>query len=187
MHRAIEDECKANRHKPGKHRHARLCQRIRGHYPYYGVTGNSRGPGKFLELTESEVVNRSGRSLSVGAMMIVSRGLLPGVLALAALILAGCGEPGPVYREHAPPSGRLSEPVAPEELAGAPVRAVWLLETGDGSDWRAMEQNLVLMGYDSEDGKGNRVLHEGFPNYQKSMLGPDGDVIVFTDWTTHRI
>lgn len=48
--RAIDDWCKANRHKPVKLQHAKLCQKIRGHYAYYGVTGNSRALGKFLEL-----------------------------------------------------------------------------------------------------------------------------------------
>jgi hypothetical protein len=48
--RSIDDWCKANRHKPVKHQHAKLCQKVRGHYAYYGVTGNSRALGKFLDL-----------------------------------------------------------------------------------------------------------------------------------------
>lgn len=47
---AIDDWCKANRHTPVKHQHAKLCQKIRGHYAYYGVTGNSRALGEFLDL-----------------------------------------------------------------------------------------------------------------------------------------
>ena len=47
---AIDEWCKANRHVSVRHQHAKLCQKIRGHYAYYGVTGNSRALGRFLEL-----------------------------------------------------------------------------------------------------------------------------------------
>ena len=106
---------------------------------------------------------------------------------VGSLFFAGC-ESQSDYREFEPPSGWIRDAVPPEVLTGgAPVRAVWVLETGDGSDWRAMEGNLILMGYDSRDGKGVRILHQGHANYQKPMLGPDGEVIIFTDWTTHQI
>jgi group II intron reverse transcriptase/maturase len=48
--RAIDDWCKANRHERVHHQHATLSQKIRGHYAYYGVTGNSRALGEFLDL-----------------------------------------------------------------------------------------------------------------------------------------
>lgn len=46
---AIDDWCKANRHERVQHQHATLCQKIRGHYAYYGVIGNSRALAEFLE------------------------------------------------------------------------------------------------------------------------------------------
>lgn len=48
--RAIDDWCKANRHERVHHQHATLSKKIRGHYAYYGVTGNSRALGEFLDL-----------------------------------------------------------------------------------------------------------------------------------------
>ncbi len=36
----IRQWCKENRHSPIAHQHAQLCAALRGHYGYYGVTGN---------------------------------------------------------------------------------------------------------------------------------------------------
>lgn len=37
---AIADFCRRHRHEPVKEQHAALCQRLRGHYQYFGVNGN---------------------------------------------------------------------------------------------------------------------------------------------------
>jgi RNA-directed DNA polymerase len=43
----IKEWCKANRHRPiGEQQHT-LAQKLRGHYGYYGITGNSKGIAKF--------------------------------------------------------------------------------------------------------------------------------------------
>ena len=39
---AVTDWCRKNRHQPLRHQHAQLSAKMRGHYAYYGVTGNSR-------------------------------------------------------------------------------------------------------------------------------------------------
>jgi len=41
MHR-IRDWCRSNRHKSIKEQHKKLCQKLRGHYNYFGVTFNSQ-------------------------------------------------------------------------------------------------------------------------------------------------
>jgi len=97
-----------------------------------------------------------------------------------ALFLAACDRVGQ-YEEFVPPSGVMEELLPANILAGAPVRAVWVRETEDGSDWTASGSNLILMGYDSEDGKGVRVLHEGKPNYNRPILTPDGQQVIFSD------
>ncbi len=79
------------------------------------------------------------------------------------------------------PSGPVQELVSPGELTGGALRAVWIKETGDGTDWHAAGEDLLLMGFDSEDGKGVRVLHQGHSNYNKPLLSPDGETVVFTD------
>jgi RNA-directed DNA polymerase len=38
--------CRANRHRPLREQHTRLSRKLRGHYAYYGIRGNSRGLAK---------------------------------------------------------------------------------------------------------------------------------------------
>jgi RNA-directed DNA polymerase len=40
--RTIAQWCRRNRHRPIPEQHATLSQKLRGHYGYYGITGNSR-------------------------------------------------------------------------------------------------------------------------------------------------
>jgi len=40
--RRVHQWCKFNRHSPVPEQHARLCRMMRGHYAYYGITGNGR-------------------------------------------------------------------------------------------------------------------------------------------------
>ena len=39
---AVTDWCRTNRHRPIKDQHAHLSAMMRGHYAYYGVSGNYR-------------------------------------------------------------------------------------------------------------------------------------------------
>jgi group II intron reverse transcriptase/maturase len=39
---SVTDWCRTNRHLKTKEQHEHLCQMVRGHYAYYGVTGNDR-------------------------------------------------------------------------------------------------------------------------------------------------
>jgi RNA-directed DNA polymerase len=43
--------CRDNRHRPVREQHARLSAMIRGHYAYYGVSGNSRRLQRFVHYT----------------------------------------------------------------------------------------------------------------------------------------
>jgi group II intron reverse transcriptase/maturase len=47
--RRIAEWCRHNRHRPIAEQHRELCQKIRGHFAYYGVTGNSLWLRKFRE------------------------------------------------------------------------------------------------------------------------------------------
>lgn len=46
--RSIAQWCRANRHRPISDQHAKLSQKVRGHYAYYGITGNMRMLSWFL-------------------------------------------------------------------------------------------------------------------------------------------
>src|SRR5690606_15376743 len=50
--RTIWQWCRANRHQPIVEQHRALQRKLRGHYAYYGTTGNSAALGRFLWLTE---------------------------------------------------------------------------------------------------------------------------------------
>jgi RNA-directed DNA polymerase len=50
--RSIAQWCRANRHRPVCEQHAILSQKVRGHYAYYGITGNSRKLAEFLNAVE---------------------------------------------------------------------------------------------------------------------------------------
>jgi RNA-directed DNA polymerase len=44
--------CRANRHLPIVTQHAAINRKLRGHYAYYGVTGNARALGRYRQLAE---------------------------------------------------------------------------------------------------------------------------------------
>jgi hypothetical protein len=44
----IEQWCHKNRHRPVQEQWKKLCEKVRGHYAYYGITGNIRSLGEFL-------------------------------------------------------------------------------------------------------------------------------------------
>jgi RNA-directed DNA polymerase len=45
--RTISQWCRSHRHDPIAEQHAVLCQKLRGHYGYYGITGNSPALSRF--------------------------------------------------------------------------------------------------------------------------------------------
>jgi hypothetical protein len=44
----IDHWCRKNRHSPIREQWKKLCEKVRGHYGYYGITGNGRSLGNFL-------------------------------------------------------------------------------------------------------------------------------------------
>jgi hypothetical protein len=47
--RTITQWCRLHRHRPIPEQHQTLCQKLRGHYAYYGITGNSIALSRFRE------------------------------------------------------------------------------------------------------------------------------------------
>lgn len=45
----VWDWCKTNRHQPMAQQHRELSAKVRGHYAYYGIRGNSRALGNFFD------------------------------------------------------------------------------------------------------------------------------------------
>jgi hypothetical protein len=68
-------------------------------------------------------------------------------------------------------------------LTGARTRVVWV--QGDGTDPYAMGKSLVLMGFDTDDGRGERVIVGERGSYVKPMLTGKGDRIVYSTHPDH--
>lgn len=47
--RKINEWCKKHRHDPIEYQHKKLSQKLKGHYAYYGITGNMRGMQLYLD------------------------------------------------------------------------------------------------------------------------------------------
>jgi hypothetical protein len=54
--KALWDWCKTNRHKPLPVQHRTLCQKLEGHYQYYGVTGNYKAMAKVAQIATVELL-----------------------------------------------------------------------------------------------------------------------------------
>lgn len=84
-------------------------------------------------------------------------------------LLAGCG-------------GNANSPTGPGSelyaLTGAPARAVWV--QGDGTDPRAAGDQLILMGLDTQDGRGERTILQERRSYVKPMITPRGNRVIFS-------
>ena len=63
-------------------------------------------------------------------------------------------------------------------LTGAPTRLVWVQH--DGRDPYAQGRDLVLVGLDTEDGRGERVILGAPGSYVKPLLTPDGQRILYS-------
>ena len=46
---AVTEWCRRNLHEPVAEQHRKLCQKLRGHFAYYGITGNSWSLSSFRE------------------------------------------------------------------------------------------------------------------------------------------
>lgn len=72
-------------------------------------------------------------------------------------------------------------------FAGARARLVWVQDRGDGTDVFARGDRLVLMGLDTDDGRGERPLVARIANYAKPLITRRGDRVVFSDRRTRKV
>ena len=101
--------------------------------------------------------------------------LLPGAYALLG---SGCLPSGNA-------TSRLNIEV--ESLTGAHTRIVWVQDTHDRTDVFARGDRLRLMGFDSRDGRGERVVLAGPGSFAKPMLLDDGSTILFSDYSNGHV
>jgi fibronectin type 3 domain-containing protein len=90
---------------------------------------------------------------------------------------------------------KYGESVVSQEVSATPridaskarIRVVWVQDVGDGSDVDALGGNLRLMGFDTGDDRGERVILGASKNYAKPLISPRGDRVVFSDRTQKKI
>lgn len=101
------------------------------------------------------------------------------VMVLAAVGLS-CSRQGPD-----PDAGKVASSSSPapalEALTGGRTRLVWLQDAWERNDVFSDRGQLRLMGFDSRDGRGEREMLPGPAPYQKPLLTPCGNWVVFTD------
>jgi len=73
------------------------------------------------------------------------------------------------------------------DFINARIRVVWVQDMGEGRDVDAQGGNLRLMGVDSEDGQGERVILGTLKNYAKPLITPRGDRVVYSDRIQKKI
>jgi hypothetical protein len=67
------------------------------------------------------------------------------------------------------------------------LRVTWVQDMGDGRDVFARGGNLRLMGLDTGDGQGERVILGTVGNYVKPLITPRGDRVVYSDRIRKKI
>ncbi|HXE80396.1 MAG TPA: hypothetical protein VNK41_06575 [Vicinamibacterales bacterium] len=91
------------------------------------------------------------------------------ILLVAGLAAAACSAGAP------PIQGPAAEV---RQLAGARTRVVWVQH--DGSDPRLRGTALTLMGFDSDDGQGERRILDARGSYVKPMFTADGERVIYS-------
>lgn len=73
------------------------------------------------------------------------------------------------------------------DLDNARTRVVWVQDMGEGRDVDTLGSNLRLMGLDTGDGRGERVILGTLKNYAKPLITPRGDRVVYSDRIRKKI
>jgi hypothetical protein len=102
--------------------------------------------------------------------------LILAFLTTSFILIFNSPQPGAAPQKTAAETGSYRQGI----LSGAHTRVVWVQDMGDGQDVDTLGSNLRLMGLDTDDGKGERVIL-GMGNYAKPQITPRGDRVVYTD------
>ena len=80
-----------------------------------------------------------------------------------------------------PAAARSEPPSVVTRLTGVRTRVAWVQDLGNGTDFNGTGDQLVLMGLDSMDGRGERAILDIVSNYAKPLITADGDRVVFSN------
>ena len=73
------------------------------------------------------------------------------------------------------------------QFIGSHSRLVWAQDVSDNKDVGAKGQHLRLLGYDSEDEKGERVILAGPDNFFRPLISPSGQQVIFSDFRQRKV
>lgn len=107
------------------------------------------------------------------------RGSLPLWLAVLAVGVA-------TALQRADGSSTVLDDAKVEKFTGGHTRVVWLTDLRNNDSF-AERSYLQLVGYDSRDGKGERVIWGDRANYYRPLITPDGEQIVFSNRQARKI
>ena len=147
------------------------------------------------------VANQFASSLDGGQTTVASpRTPVPtlrgwrGLSGAISLLLGVCACAGPMEddRQGLDASARVvaaealargsAEPAsAVEALTGGRTKVVWIQDLGDATDVFGVGGQLVLMGFDSGDDRGERVILDTPGSYAKPQITPSGNRIIYGD------
>ncbi|MCI5149017.1 MAG: hypothetical protein D3916_06470 [Candidatus Electrothrix sp. MAN1_4] len=74
-----------------------------------------------------------------------------------------------------------------QQFTGSHTRAVWVQEQAGGADTFAFSEHFKLVGFDSQDGQGERYLLDETANFYKPIFTPDGQQVVVSSRTRQEI
>jgi hypothetical protein len=99
------------------------------------------------------------------------------------VVTAACGTSGGSLENQ-----RVDErPTEVQLLTEARTRVVWVQDVADGTDIGSKGEQLVLMGYDSQDGLGERPLDPTPGNYARPLITPLGNRVVVSDQLQSKV
>ncbi len=102
-------------------------------------------------------------------------------LATCLVVSGACGTSGGSQESRSAKEVSSAEPQDVETLTGALTRVVWVQDIADGTDIGSQGAELMLMGYDSHDGQGERPLHSSPGNFTRPLITPRGNRVVFSE------
>ena len=83
-------------------------------------------------------------------------------------------------QEAAHTASGIADGASVEKFTGGHTRVVWVTDARN-KDSFAEKNHLQLVGYDSRDGKGERIISAERANYYRPLITPDGEQIVFSN------
>ena len=104
-------------------------------------------------------------------------------------LTAACGPTVGDTSETAPiqPASAAVAPDGVAAVTGGHTRAVWIQDQGDGTDILGFGNQVTIVGFDSDDGQGERAIVAAAGTFAKPLFTRNGDRIIYADRTNDAV